>query len=385
MIVHRGMRVFLLAAGVATVGVSASAQRAAAAEPVEVGMAVALTGFLANPDGQVIDGVKLAIGQLNAAGGIDGHPIDLHILDDASNATTGVTVTNQLLNQYKITAMVNGLSSAQNSAIEPILERAQVPMIVVSQLPADPRWAFLATPTNEKFVDIQLRFAQQHLHAHKIAIVSSQTPYGQIGSRMLASGATKLGMTVVDSEAVEGALTDMTPQMAKIKEAAPDAVIDFLTGSTHIVEAKAAATVGLKVPLVMGGDDLPTLRLAAAAYPQLYFIASPGQAYPNIADPEQKRAYEALLNAYRATGGNPASITSGMAFGWDAATVLIAALKKTGATGGDRLHEALEHLTVQGTSTRYNYTPSDHTGQGDTPNTLEIGSVHADSVEIDFP
>jgi branched-chain amino acid transport system substrate-binding protein len=361
-----------------------ASQHAVADEPISIGMAVALTGFLANPDAQVIDGVKLAVGKMNAAGGVQGRRIDLHILDDASSATTGVTVTNQLLNQYGISAMINGLSSGQNAAIEPILERARVPMIIVSQLPPEPKWAFLATPTNEKFADLQLRFVDQKLHARKIAIVASQTPYGQIGSRLLSEGASKRGITVVDTEMVEGAVTDMTPQLAKIKEAAPDAVIDFLTGATHIVEAKGAATAGLQVPIVMAGDDLPTLRQAASSYPKLYFIASPAQAYPNIADPPQKEAYEALLNTYKATGAGAQSITSGMAFGWDAAIILKAAIEKAGSTGGDALHQALENLSVQGTSTLYRFTPSDHTGQRDTANTLQIGHI-GERVEIVFP
>jgi ABC-type branched-subunit amino acid transport system substrate-binding protein len=161
-------------------------------------------------------------------------------------------------------------------------------------------------------------------------------------------------------------------------------VIDFLTGATHIVEAKAAETAGLQVPIVMAGDDLPTLRQAASSYAKLYFIASPGQAYPDIADPSQKKAYEALLNTYKATGADAQNITSGMAFGWDAAVILEAALEKAGAASGDALHQALENLDVQGTSTLYRFTPSDHTGQRDTTNTLQIGRI-GERVEIVFP
>src|SRR5277367_3587660 len=75
---------------------------AAGKAPIDVGMAVALTGFLAANDGPFVDGVKLAAKVLNDAGGIDGHEVRLHVLDDASNATTGVTATNQLLNGFNV-------------------------------------------------------------------------------------------------------------------------------------------------------------------------------------------------------------------------------------------------------------------------------------------
>ena len=83
-----------------------------AKDPIEVGMAVALTGYLASFDGQLVEGVKLASKRLNAAGGVDGHQLNFHILDNASNATTSVTITNQLLNQYNVSVLINGASSA---------------------------------------------------------------------------------------------------------------------------------------------------------------------------------------------------------------------------------------------------------------------------------
>ncbi len=112
-----------------------------------------------------------------------------------------MTATNQLLNQFNVSVMLNGLSSAQNNAIVPILARAKVPMIVVSVLPADPSWAFLANLPNERADLLEMDFAQQKLQAKKVAIVVSQTPYGQHGAQVFKDYAQKLGIAVVFSEA----------------------------------------------------------------------------------------------------------------------------------------------------------------------------------------
>ena len=93
----------------ACLGMPAASQ---AKEPIEVGTVAALSGYLANYDGEFLNGLKLAVKVLNENGGADGHMINLHILDNGSNATTGVTVTNQLINQYNVTVMLNGASSA---------------------------------------------------------------------------------------------------------------------------------------------------------------------------------------------------------------------------------------------------------------------------------
>jgi branched-chain amino acid transport system substrate-binding protein len=354
-------------------------------EPLRVGMAVALTGFLAIPDGQFVEGVKLAVEEADKAGGIDGHPIDLHVIDDASNAAVGVTATNQLINQFEIGVMLNGLSSAQNAAILPIVTRAQIPMIITSQLPSGDRtWVFLVTATSEDFADIQLRFAAEHLKAKKIAVVFSQTPYGQIGAKLLAAGAARYGLAVVASEGVEGSSTDMTPLLAKMKAAGADAIVDVLTGSTHIVEAKSASIVGLGLPLVMAGDDLPVLRQAASSYPNLYFIAEPPQAYPHIPDPATKSAFESFLASWKAAGRDPARITSTTAFGWDAAHMLMAGVRASGAVRGEALRGALETLKYQGTSTLYTFTKDDHTGQAGAPTRLQMGGIVNGAVEIAF-
>jgi branched-chain amino acid transport system substrate-binding protein len=371
-------------AGAAALVIGLAPAAAAAKDPVQVGVAAGLTGYLAAFDGQFVTGAKLGATHVNDAGGADGHTLELHVLDDASNATTGVTDTNQLLNQYNVSVMLNGLSSAQNAAIEPILARAKVPQIVISVLPPDPVWAFQANLPNEKADALELDYAKQGLHATKVAILFSHTPYGQNGAKFMAGYAQKLGLAVVFSEGVEPSATDMTGQMARLKDTGPDAVLDILTGSTHIVEAKAAATVGLTVPVVMAQDDIPTIAKATASYAQTYFIVTAVQAYPNIADPALKAACEAFLADYKKAGLDPAAMT-GASFGWDAVKILAAAIAKSGATGGDALRTALETVTVQGTNTLYQFSPADHTGQTDVASALQIGALKGSAVEIAFP
>ena len=58
--------------------VGATLPRAAfAKDPIEVGSVAALTGYLAGYDAHFISGLKLAVSKVNAAGGADGHPINL--------------------------------------------------------------------------------------------------------------------------------------------------------------------------------------------------------------------------------------------------------------------------------------------------------------------
>jgi ABC-type branched-subunit amino acid transport system substrate-binding protein len=376
--VRRSMAAAILVVALTLPG---AASFGATKDPLEVGVPVGLTGYLAGYDGQFVDGVKLGVDELNAKGGVDGHAINLHVLDNASNATTGVTVTNQLLNQFGVSVMLTGGSSAQNTAIEPILERAQVPQIVFSLLPPNPDWAFtvnLIDTHGDALGDaLQIDYANQKLHAKKIALLYSQTPYGQGAAKFMTSRANALGMEVVYSQAIEPSLTDMTPQMSAVKSSGAQAVIDILTGAPHIVEGKAAAAVGLTVPLVQGDDDVPTHKNVATAYPNTVFYATAVQLYPNIDNKATKDACAAFINAYTKAGKSMATI-SGAAFGWDAVRVLDRAVTQAKSTKGPDIHAALQKVTVQGCNALYKFTAADHTGQAATPTSSRIAKFNSD-------
>lgn len=367
-----------LAALLAFAPSSVSAQ---ANSPIEVGMAVSLTGYLSTADTNFVEGVKLGVLTVNAKGGIDGHPIQLHIVDNASNVSTGVTATNQLLNAG-VTVMINGLSSGQNAAIEPILARNKVPQIDYSSPPAT--WGYMVNVLPGKHTEMLLRFAGERLHAKNIALLYSQTPYGQLGAKQIVAQAQAMGLKILVQSGVEPSLTDLTPLMASVKDAKPDAVIDLLTGATHIVEAKAATTVGLKVPLLMVADDVTTLRKVAAEYPDIYFSVLPPQAYPSVPNPRIKSKIAAFLAADKAANLDPTGVY-GAASGWDAVSLLLEAVKAAGgATSGDALNVGFQKVSMDGCNSTFRFTPTDHTGQATVPNPIQIANLSGSTVHVVF-
>jgi ABC-type branched-subunit amino acid transport system substrate-binding protein len=140
----------------------------------------------------------------------------------------------------------------------------------------------------------------------------------------------------------------------------------------HIVEAKSAATLGLKIPLVMGTDALDTFSKATEAYPNTYFTAIGVQQYPNNQDPGIKAADEQFLAVFKEKYGTSVPNVADAARGWDATMILAEAVKASKATTGDALRSALEQVKYTGTSSQYAYTAADHSGQLSTPNPLAI-------------
>jgi branched-chain amino acid transport system substrate-binding protein len=362
--------------------IAAAGGPAQAANAVDIGMPMALTGYLAAFDGHATDGAKLAAKLLNERGGAGGHPIELHILDNASNATTGVTVVNQLINKYNVAAIASGALSAQTVAIEPIVAKNKVPVITMSVLPAaEAEWTFSMALPPAKLLDLELGFADTQLKAKRIAFLYSQTPYGQIAAKIVADVAKKRGQEAVFSEGVPVGSTDLTPQIARLKEANPDAIVDFLTGPVHLVETKAAPTVGLMIPIVMAIDDATTFRQAADVYKDCYFVMSPIQTYPNVPDPEVAAATKRYLDAFQASGIDQREVGNA-GEGWDLVHMYAQLFGKSPDLRGDALREALMHLDFVGAYGRYQYRADDHTGQNHVPVPMQITRFQEGNFQI---
>ena len=349
---------------------------------LKIGLAIGQTGYLAAVDTPFGQGVELAVEELNRQGGLLGKKIELTKVDMASNAAQATTLTNKLINQDRVGVLVVGYTSAATAAIAPIAAGRKVPIVAASVPPEDPTWVISTLQPVTKTDEVAVEYLAEQMNVSKIAVLFSQTPYGQTAAKAMKEVASKGGLEVVASLGVDTGATDLSPQLSKARSAGAEAIVDVLTGPVHIVEAKSAATLGLKIPLVMGTDDINTFKKATDAYPNTYFTAIGVQQYPHNQDPGIREADKKFLDVFNRKYGNKVSNVADAARGWDAMMILAEAVKNAKATTGEELRAALERVKYTGTSSRYEYTPDDHSGQLSTPNPLAIMQFKGDKAEI---
>jgi branched-chain amino acid transport system substrate-binding protein len=369
----------------ATAASRPAAHSAASASTISVGGAYALTGVLTASDTSALKGAQLAVDTINAAGGVNGHKFAFHPIDMASTASTGVSVVNQLMNQYQASVILAGSSSASTAAYESIVQARKVPVIAWSVLPTSPDWEFSILPYVGNSIQAQLQFAATHLKAKRVAFLYGQNPYGQQGSAIISKLATRYDITVASNLGVDATATDLTPLLARVRDANVDAVLSLLSGPLQIVLAKNEASLGLNLPTVHGQDAPSVMQSASAAYGPTYFLTIIPAAYPNIPAGPRKVAFEAFLKAYNKKYGDFNTDDINAVAGWDEVWLLAKAVKKSGATGGDALRAALEGLQFTGTQTDYHYTPDDHTGQLRVVNPFAVGQWHGSNLTIVAP
>jgi hypothetical protein len=99
---------------------------------IKVGLAISLTGAanIYGPGQQ--NGAKLAMEQINSAGGINGAKIALVVEDDASARDQGITVFRKLINEDKVAAILGPTLSGVAAGAHPVAQQAGVPVIAIS-------------------------------------------------------------------------------------------------------------------------------------------------------------------------------------------------------------------------------------------------------------
>ncbi len=98
-----------------------------AGEPYHLGVALGLTGTGAPYSREAVQGIEIAVNEINAQGGLLGkHPIKLFIRDTKTQPEVAKKVVNELIKQHKAKAIIGTYSSATSLAIKPICRKHRV-------------------------------------------------------------------------------------------------------------------------------------------------------------------------------------------------------------------------------------------------------------------
>jgi branched-chain amino acid transport system substrate-binding protein len=346
----------LCAAAVPVVSVAADVP------PILVGVDIAYTGTFAPSGEPQRDAIRFAEAQINATGGVHGRKVHYEIEDNGGKPETAAQLAEQLIGQGAV-AIVGGNSTATSAAIARVCTNAKIPQIFMT--PSAELWntktgvnpyVFQSTPRNEIEAPVLVRFARDVLKAKKIAILYDENPYGSSGSVLVADAAKAAGLTVADSESYNGAGSDFTPQILKIRDSGADVV--FLWGAN---QAPAIATRQIRqfIPKanIIGGTGIVNElfgTIAGKAGDGVYTDTALNYTHPS---PTQK----AFLAAYhRVKTTRP---PTPVAFAYDAAMLIGMGLRAAKEPTGEGLAAALVSMKplalADGT---FRYTPTDHAG-----------------------
>jgi branched-chain amino acid transport system substrate-binding protein len=355
-----------LVAGVA-LGFSMSGM---AAEPIKIGVSGPFTGGSAPMGVSMRDGVKLAVTEINAAGGVLGRQIQLVERDDEAKNERGVQIAQELINKERVVATVGYINTGVALASQRFYQQAQIPVMNNVATGSVITQQFATQPTNFVFRNSASDAIQSQMIVDeaigrrgfkKVAILADSTNYGQLGRADLEKALEK-GIKPVAVEKYNLQDVDMTSQLLKAKQAGAEAVLTYGIGPELAQIANGMEKLGWKVPMI-GSWTLAMANFVDNAGKNGEGTRMPQTFIQDANTPKRKAFIDAYTKAYNPPGGRMPSAVSA-AQGYDSILLLAAAIKQAGSTEGPKIVAALENLgtKVEGVVTTYDkpYSKTDH-------------------------
>ena len=308
--------------------------------PILIGHYGSLTGSEATFGQSTSNGLRLAIKEFNAAGGLNGRKIELKEYDTRGDAGEAKLAVERLTKSDKVVAVIGEVASKLSLNAGPVCQEAGVPMITPSS--TNPRVTAIGDYIFRVcFIDpfqglAGAKFARDNLKAKSAAVLIDQAQAYAVGlADEFTTNFKKLGGTIVSTQTYTGGAQDFTAQLTSIRSAKPDVIYipGYYTDVGNI--ALQARKLGITVPL-LGGDGWDSEELAKIAKD-----AIEGCYYTNHYAPDQPDAkVRAFIAAYQKDfrGATPDGLA---ALGYDAGKILFASMKNAKSIKGSDLRDAI--------------------------------------------
>lgn len=348
-----------------------AATPAIAQDTIKVGVAIAESGYLAVVDQGGRDGIKMAVDQVNAAGGVGGKKLELIIADGKAEPQETVNAYRKVIdNGVKI--MLNGSSSAGNSGGGPVAARAEVPVIIWGNLPKDAKtvkWMFTTLAPQKNDAEKRLKSLRDVAKIKKIGILTDPSPYAKQMDDLLVEMAPQYGIEVVGYETYRPDDADFSVPITKMTAAGAQAIMKVGVGPSTLAAAKSLKQLNTGSWFVANETDWVVAKgVADLLGTKFLMIVSPPSIYAELPAelPFKKHPRTVgFMKTWTAKYGDR-DPTQGM-LGWDAVMIATEAMKKAG-TDGNKLRDAIEATQgFEGVTTTYSFSPDNHFGPSKNP------------------
>jgi len=326
-----------------------------AAEELYIGCVLDFSGDTAYFDVPNYDGIKLAVEELNAAGGIGGkYQIKLVAKDFRNEASEAVSMTKALLDDgahviigptSTMLAITVG-KQAREKQIPTVYPLASPPFITKEVGP----YGFLVTFGDNMQAAVIAKFAAETGHKAAYTMPSPDDPYTEFIPKYFAQKFEEFGGKVVGSTTWSFAQTEFTVEARKIKqfEPKPDMIMSPAFGPFY---------AGLLKSLRMSGVKTPYFGVDALDEPSALSLGSvtEGVVFPSPSFASEGNAMYVFNEKYKTKYGKE-SISQYPALGYDAIKVIEAAVIKAGSTNGPAIRDAMASLVdIQGATSKITY------------------------------
>ena len=329
-----------------------------------LGTSQPLTGANAQAAQATLNGIKLAVDEINADGGFNGQEIELITYDDQGLPEEAVKVANKMVEIDKVDGVIGHLLSTSQMAQGKLINDAETPTVAIGLSPSfmEENWEYVVRGSlNSNYVMAILAQNMVDLGIESLAIFSGQDDSSKTSAESMQREAEAVGITITTVETYVDGDNDYSGQVAKIINTDPDAVFLASFANVQPVAAKQLRQFGFD-GLCFNKEvfQADSLKVAGSAA-NYWAFAYPYVSYENIEDAEDPAMREFLQKYYDAYGELPAH--EGAMRGYDATMILNEGTKNAGSNDGDAVMDGIFQISdYEGLAGTFDYTEGDGEG-----------------------
>ena len=198
-------------------------------ETIRIGQSTGLTGPIPDPGLDIAQAAELAVDDLNAAGGFEGHDWELVTEDGACDGDAATVVGNKFAADPSIVAVQGGMCTGETLALVPILSEARIPFVSASATnPAitseDCDVCNRVSLSDKLQADVDAAYIYDVLGITTIALMHDNSDYGLGLAELMQDSFNAAGGSVVDFQGVQVGDTDFRPVLTLIAASQPELI-----------------------------------------------------------------------------------------------------------------------------------------------------------------
>lgn len=306
--------------------------------PVKMGFLSGMTGLETILGETQLNCFKLAVDEINGAGGIDGRMIEVVVEDDQTSTRGAIDKSRKLVNSDKVDVIVGLIASLTHVAARSVTGPAKMPLIYTTYYEGgvcEPHFFSTGQIPNQQIVPTT-RWLTKNA-GKSVYVIGSDYIWPKKSTEAIDAAFKQSGGKLLGAEFLPFGTTDFAPVLNRANAAKPDLIWVMVAGSDLITMLKQYKSFGMKQQLVSNGLD----ELFSFAHPELTAGAISNQAYFMTLNNPRNTAF---VKAYQAKYGAKSPINAIGEAAYNAVHLYALAVKKAGSTDQAKVLPALKSV-----------------------------------------
>lgn len=307
---------------------------------IKIGAIYDITGGLNLFGIQQINGLNLAVEDINENGGVIGEQLEVVTYDTQSDLNKYTQFARTAVLKDGLSAVFGGLTSSSREAIRPIFRRANMPYFysTLYEGGACDKQTFVTGPTASQQLKPLIEWAIKK-YGPKIYVMAPDYNFGTISASWVNEYAKEFGGEVVGQDFLALTVTNYSSTIQKIQRAEPDFVVALPVGANQVGFLEQFSAAGLKESMPIVSSNYST------ANEQVLLSPSAGKGiivshvyFSELDNPENK----AFVDKWSKKYGDSVAISPEAVTAWNAVHLWAKAVESAGSADRSATIKALE-------------------------------------------